>query len=72
MAVLPRVSPCEAAQDVARGFVAGTPFSLELARRGTVPLAAAIERVTQAVAETHGDPPVGAKMQAIVILARVP
>ncbi len=72
ISIQPRVSPCNAARDVALGFIAGTPFSLELARRSSVPQPDVIARVTRAVARTHGDPPAAAKMQAIVFSARRP
>jgi SAM-dependent methyltransferase len=70
ISVVPRPCPCNAASDVATGFMAGTPFSLELARRSALASAEAIARVSRGIARVHGDPPVGAKMQAIVVVAR--
>jgi SAM-dependent methyltransferase len=70
ISIAPRVSPCNAARDVALGYLRGTPYSAELARREDLSPAEAIERVTRAVALAHGEPPVGAKMQAIVVTAR--
>jgi ubiquinone/menaquinone biosynthesis C-methylase UbiE len=70
ISVVPRPCQCNAASDVATGFMTGTPFSLELARRSALASAEAIARVSRGIARVHGDPPVGAKMQAIVVTAR--
>jgi ubiquinone/menaquinone biosynthesis C-methylase UbiE len=70
ISVVPRPCRCNAARDVATGFISGTPFSLELARRSALAPAEAIARVGRGIARAHGDPPAAAKMQAIVVTAR--
>ncbi len=65
-----RESGKQSAHDIATGFLAGTPMRAELAERTSLSLDDAIAHVTHAVKETHGETPIGAKMQAIVVSAR--
>jgi SAM-dependent methyltransferase len=71
MSILTQKSPTDAARNPAMGYLLGTPFSFDLARYVDVAQDEVIARVTQAIAEAHGEPPVGAKIQAIMIAARV-
>jgi hypothetical protein len=61
---------CADASDIVVGYLTGTPFSLELAKRPDFKLDEAVQRVTQAIVHAYGNPPVGAKNQGIIVSAR--
>ncbi len=73
MSILSQDSPTGAARNAVIGYLTGTPFVFDLDKHldqhGNIARDEVIARVTQAVAEAHGDPPVGAKIQAIFISA---
>jgi ubiquinone/menaquinone biosynthesis C-methylase UbiE len=71
ISIIQRDSPSKSARNVALGFLTGTPISLELAKQTeVVSLEEAIAGVTHAITEAYGDPPLGAKLQAILVTAR--
>ena len=60
---------CPSAEDVAHGYVEGTPMSIEIAARGPNALREAVEQATKDVAARFGDGPVRVTHHALVCSA---
>jgi SAM-dependent methyltransferase len=69
ISILPRVSRCETARQVALGYILGTPVCLQIAERGELPVEEVVDIVERAICETYGQSSIQAKMQAIVFKA---
>ena len=69
ISILPRISRCETAQQVALGYILGTPVCLQIAERGQYTVDEVVEIVERTLRETYGQAVIHAKMQAIVFKA---
>lgn len=69
ISVLPRVSRCETARQVALGYILGTPVCLQIAERGEPAVEEVVNLVERAIRKTYGPSPICAKMQAIIFKA---
>lgn len=70
MTVSQRESPCISAQQVALGYLTGTPFAHEISKQNDFTLETVSAHVENIIANTHGNPPKNAMMQAFIVSAR--
>lgn len=71
IAILPKVSRCDTALDVALGHILGTPVCLQIAERNGPSVDEVVKSVERAVGETFGFADVRAPMQALFFTARL-
>ena len=67
--MLPRASRCEAARQVALGYILGTPVCLQIAERGAPAMDDVLASVERAIGDRYGRSAISAKMQAIIFKA---
>ncbi len=72
IAVLPRISECPGARDVAMGYIMGTPVRSEIAQRNPDILDDITDAVEQDIAQAFGHGAVSEKMQAVTFKAHYP
>lgn len=70
--VVTRPSVAESARRVAEGYILGSPMCGQIEARNSDVLADVVNSATDAIASAFGDPPIGAKMQALVFSAHCP
>jgi len=69
ISVLPRVSRCQTARQVALAYILGTPVCIQIAERREPTVEEVVKIVERVIRETYGASSICAKMQAIVFKA---
>ena len=69
ISVLPKVSRCQTARQVALAYILGTPVCIQIAERREPTVEEVVKIVERVIRETYGPSSICAKMQAIVFKA---
>lgn len=71
IAILPMITECKSARDVALGYILGTPVCLQIAEHEAYTVEKVLEIVERDLCDAYGSAAIRAKMQALVFKAHL-